>query len=60
MIDWGKINNLLSSSVDMEEVKSNLKEIGIDILNDDGNMKRFTDVLEELSNKWDELSNNED
>ena len=56
MIDWKEINKLLSSNINMKEVENNLKEIGIDIFDCNGNMKSLTDVLEELSEKWDGTS----
>lgn len=56
MIDWKGINKLLSSNINMKEVENNLKEIGIDIFDCNGNMKSLTDVLEELSEKWDGTS----
>ena len=56
MIDWDKINKLLSSNIDIEEVKNNFKEIGIDVIDEDGNFKCWYKILEEMSEKWNELS----
>lgn len=44
---------------DIEDIKSKFKELDIDITDDKGNYRSFYDVLKDLSEKWDDMTDKE-
>ena len=52
-----KMGDTLEDGVSLGKVSKQLSDIGIQVLDETGNLRNLGDVLEELQGKWGELSN---
>lgn len=52
-----KMGDILEDGVTLGDVSKQLSEIGIQVLDEEGNLRNLGDVLEDLQAKWGDLSN---